>query len=130
MTLIEEIWVDKSKVRFFNGIDFNTIMEHPKDGSNGFIFCFIENWSSSVKKWERDSKIDSIINNEQFDKFKSEKLDNSYIAIYQLEGTELGVLFKVIKEKVLNKNFTEHPWIPISGVDKGAWKIVNSNVSN
>lgn len=130
MILIEEIFVDEVKVKFFDGIDFNIIMKHPKDGSEGFIFCFIDNWSTSLKRWERDSKIKSVINNEQFKKFKSEELDNGYIAIYQLEGTEPGVLFEVIKEKVLNKNFPEHPWIPISGLNKGAWKIGKSGLHN
>ena len=130
MTLIEEIWLDTIKVRFFDGIDFNTIMNHPKDGSDGFIFCFIDNWVSSVKKWERESKINSVINNDKFEEFKTEDLDNNYISIYQLEGTETGVLFEVIKEKVLNKNFNEPPWIPISGLNKGAWKIGKNGIHN
>ena len=105
-------------------------MKHSKDGSDGFIFCFIENWVTEVKKWERESKINSVINNEQFEKFKSEELDNGYIAIYQMEGTEPGILFEVIKEKVTNKNFPEHPWIPISGLNKGAWKIGKNGLHN
>jgi hypothetical protein len=130
MILIEEILLDQTKVKFFNGIDFNVIMKHSKDGSGGFIFCFIENWVTEVKKWERESKINSVINNEQFEKFKTEELDNNYIAIYQLEGTEPGVLFEVIKEKVINKNFPEHPWIPISGLNKGSWKIGKNGLHN
>lgn len=130
MTLIEEILLDQTKVKFFNGIDFNVIMKHSKDGSDGFIFCFIENWVTEVKKWERESKINSVINNEQFEKFKSEELDNGYIAIYQMEGTEPGILFEVIKEKVINKNFPEHPWISISGLNKGAWKIGKNGLHN
>ena len=43
---------------------------------------------------------------------------------------EIDVLFKVIKDKVINKNFPEHPWIPISGIDKGAWKIGKTRLSN
>ena len=130
MTLIEKMVVDDTYVSFYNGIDFDYLMNHPKDGSNGFIFCFIDNLVKEVKIWERESKIDSVLTNELVKKFNSQDIDNNYIAIYQLEGTEPGVLFKVIKEKVLNKSFPEHPWIPISGIDKGAWKIGKSRLSN
>jgi hypothetical protein len=130
MILIEEMFIDNIKVQFFNGIDFNIIMKHSKNGSDGFIFCFSDIWISEVKKWERESKIDSVIENIDFEKFKSQDIENNYVAIYQLDGIECDVLYKVIREKVINKNFPEHPWIPISGVDKGAWKIGKTMVSN
>jgi len=130
MTLIEKIQVDEINVSFYNGIDIDFAITHPKDGSFGFIFFFIDNWVKEIKKWERESKIDSVLVGKNFNKFDSKSLDNNYVAIYQLQGTEPGTLFKIVKDKVLNKNFLEHPWIPISGIDKGAWKIVNSKVSN
>ena len=130
MTLIEKIQLDEINVSFYNGIDIDFATSHPKDGSSGFIFFFIDNWVKEIKKWERGSKIDSVLVGKNFKKFDSKSLDNNYVAIYQLQGTEPGALFKIIKDKVLNKNFLEHPWIPISGIDKGAWKIVNSKVSN
>lgn len=130
MNLIEKIFVDGQSVSFFDGIDFGVIHNHPKDGSNGFIFCFIENWVKEVKKYQRQNKIDSVLDGKKIENFNSKHLDNNYVAIYQLEGTEPGVLFEVIKQKVINKNFPEHPWIPISGVDKGAWKIGKSKNSS
>ena len=129
MNLIEEITVDDKKVKFYEGIDFDIVMKHPKDGSSGFIFCFIENWVTEVKKWERNSKIKSVIDDHIFEKFKSKNIENNYVAIYQLEGVGFESLFKVIREKVINKNFPEHPWIPL-GLKKGAWKITNSKNSN
>jgi hypothetical protein len=130
MTLIEKIKVDEIDVSFYNGIDIDFVINHPKDGSSGFIFCFIDNWVKEIKKWERESKIDSVLVGKNFRKFDSKSLDNNYVAIYQLQGTEPGTLFKIIKDKVLNKNFPEHPWIPIHGVERGAWKIGNSKLSN
>ena len=44
MTLIEKIKVDEIDVSFYNGIDIDFVINHPKDGSSGFIFCFIDNW--------------------------------------------------------------------------------------
>jgi hypothetical protein len=93
-------------------------MNHPKDGSNGFIFCFIDSWIKEVNSWERDSKIDSVLTNELFKKFNNQDIENNYVAIYQLVGMELNTLFQIIKEKVINKNFPEHPWIPIFRIDK------------
>lgn len=119
MTLIESIIVDNNMVSFYSGIDIDSIIRHPKDGSNGFIFCFIDNWSKEVKSLRRQTKIDSILmNNKCYSDFEIEDINNNYIFIYQLEGTEPGVLFKIIKEKVINKNFPEHPWIPMSGINK------------
>jgi hypothetical protein len=130
MTLIEEIFIDDMSVKFYEGIDFDIVMKHPKDGGSGFIFCFIDNWVSEVKKWERNSKIDSVVSDKYFEKFQSQNIENNYVAIYQLDGVEIDVLFKVIKDKVINKNFPEHPWIPISGIDKGAWNIGKTRISN
>ena len=130
MNLIESIIVDGSEFSFYNGIDFDIVMSHPDDGSKGFIFCFIENWVDEVKIWERQSKLDSVLNNKLIEEFNSKKIENNYLAIYQLQGTEPGVLFEIIKEKVIKKNFPEHPWIPISGMEKGAWRIGKTRVSN
>lgn len=130
MITIEKIRVDEIDMIFYNGIDIDFAVNHPKDGSSGFIFFFIDNWVKEVKKWERDSKIDTVLVNSNFKKFDTKSLDNNYVSIYQLEGTEPGTLFEIIKDKVINKNFFDHRWISISGVDKGAWKIVNSKVSN
>lgn len=130
MILIEKIQVYETDISFYNGIDIDKLTSHPKDGSSGFIFCFIDNWIKEVKKWERESKIDAVLVGKKYRKFRSKNIENNYVAIYQLEGTEPEKLFEIIKDKVLNKNFPEQLWIPISGIDKGAWKIVNSKVSN
>lgn len=130
MNLIEQIIVDDKTVAFYDGIDFSVLTNHPKDGSNGFIFCFVENFVKEVKTHRRQNKINSLLTDEISSEFDTKDINNDYIAIYQLEGTEPGVLFEIIKEKVLNKNFPEHPWIPIAGLKKGAWRIGNSKFSN
>ena len=130
MTLIETITVDENEISFYNGIDFGILKSHPKDGSNGFIFCFVENFVTEVHTHKRQNKINSVLTNEISTEFDTKDIENNFIAIYQLQGTEPGVLFEVIKNKVINKNFPEHPWIAINGLDKGAWRITNSNISN
>jgi hypothetical protein len=130
MILIETIEVDNNEISFYNGIDFDVLKNHPKDGSKGFIFCFVENFVTEVQSHKRQNKINSVLTSDESTEFDTKDIENNYIAIYQLQGTEPGVLFEVIKNKVINKNFPEHPWIPISGLNKGAWKIGNSNISN
>jgi hypothetical protein len=129
MNLIEQIIVDDKIVAFYDGIDFSVLTNHPKDGSNGFIFCFVENFVNELQSHKRQNKINSVLDTDSAE-FETKDIENNYIAIYQLEGTEPGLLYEIIKNKVINKNFPEHPWIPISGINKGAWKIGNSKISN
>ena len=130
MILIEEIKVDNTNIRFYDGIDFNEILNHAKDGSNGFIFCYIDSWEKEVKSYERDSKLVYILNKSKFNKFKSEYIDNNYVSIYQLSNTKVETLHQIIKEKVINNQFHDHPWVPISGFSSGGWKISNSEDPN
>ncbi len=134
MNLIEKIFVEDFEFKFFTGVDFKEILKHPKDGSNGFIICYIESWFDEVKKYERDNKIDSVLNELKFNKFKSDYIDNNYVSIYQLSGLEVETLHDIIKNKALNKNFTNTPsWVPIQDEKSGlsiAWKIQNSNYLN
>lgn len=130
MTLIETIEVDSNKISFYNGIDFDVLKNHPKDGSDGFIFCFVENFVTEVQSHKRQNKINSVLTSDTSKEFNTKDIENNYIAIYQLQGTEPGVLFEVIKQKVITKNFPEHPWIPIAGLKSGAWRIGNSKFLN
>lgn len=130
MILIETIEVDSNKISFYNGIDFDVLKNHPKDGSEGFIFCFVENFVTEVQSHKRQNKINSVLTSDISKEFDTKDIENNYIAIYQLQGTEPGVLFEVIKQKVITKNFPEHPWIPISGLKTGAWRIGNSKFLN
>jgi hypothetical protein len=130
MRLIEKIKIDEIDFNFYEGIDFDVLKSHPKGGESGFIFFFIDNWVKEIKKWERDSKIKSVLINHNFKKFDSRILDNNYICIYQTQNTKPEMVFNIIKDKVLNKNFVEHLWLPVSGYEKGAWRIVNSKISN
>lgn len=130
MILIEKLVVDDKLIYFYQGIDFNRLKNHPNDGSDGFIFCFVDNFVKELKSYKRQNKINTVLFDDTNYEFSTKDLDNNYIAIYQLEGTEPGVLFEIIKQKVLNKNFPEHPWIPIAGLKSGAWRIGNSKFSN
>ena len=65
MILISEEKIDDINVKYYDGIDLKMAQEHPKDGSGGFIFYFVENWVSEVKKYDRGSKIDNILSDKE-----------------------------------------------------------------
>jgi len=97
MILISDEFIDEVYIRYYNGIDFNEIMNHPNDGSGGFIICFIDNWSSEVKRYIRNCNIDNIINKTDID--CNVELNNNYISIYQTSGIDI---YESIREKIKN----------------------------
>lgn len=130
MILIDEIIVINTPVRFYEGINFDEVINHPKDGSNGFIIFFINKWVDEVHSYNRDKKIESIVNGEPFKEFESEDIDNSYVSIYQVEGVGIEEMYKTIRKKIESNSFPNQPWEPIDGIDKGAWKISNNKITN
>ena len=130
MTLIDEIVVMDIPVKFYEGINFDEVIKHSKDGSNGFIIFFIKRWTDEVHLYNRDKKIESIINNSEFKEFESEDIENSYVSIYQVDGVGIEEMYKTIRKKIENKNFPNQPWEPVGGFDKGAWKITNNKSGN
>lgn len=124
MTLIDEVYFNENSiVKFYEGVDFDVLIDHPKDGRSGFIFCFIENWKKEVKSFNRQNKINSLVENKQFTKFSWESINNNFISIYQTEGIGFEVVYETIRKKVLKNQLPDQPWIPINGISTGAWKI-------
>ena len=126
MILIDSMDYEGTKVNFYNGVDFDRLISHPKDGSKGFIFCFIDNWVKEVKGYNRNLKIESIVNNSEFSEFKWDLLENNYISIYQTEGVGIDVVYETIRGKLEKSQFPDQPWTPISGISNGVWKISNN----
>jgi len=126
MILIDSMNYENTEVRFYSGIDFNKLIEHPKDGSNGFIFCFINNWVKEVTSYNRELKISSIVNDENFNEFDWKLIDNNYINIYQTDGIGIDVVYETVRNKLIKNQFPDMPWIPISSGMTGAWNISNN----
>ncbi len=122
MTLIETMNIDNNQINFYDGVDFDILIDHPKDGSKGFLICFLESWVNEVKIYNRNNKIKSVFNKEEYCDFEWEKINNNFISIYQADGIGVFEIYKVIRNKFINKQLPESPWIPVSGID-GAWKI-------
>ena len=126
MILIDSMEYEGTIVKFYNGVDFDKLIKHPKDGKKGFIFCFIENWVKEVKSYNRELKLESIVENLEFNEFKWDTLENNYISIYQTSGIGIDVVYETIRCKLEKSQFPDQPWVPIAGVSNGAWKISNN----
>jgi hypothetical protein len=105
MILIEEINIETCIVRFYDGIDFDMIRDHKKEE---FLIFFIDNWIDSYTQWERDKKIESLLNDTN-DDFNPSAIENKWISIYQTSGN-LEMTYLTIKSKLLERNSTIEPW--------------------
>ena len=131
MILIDKIIIDNVKVEFYEGMDVDKLLNHPKDGSNGFIYCFIDNWVSEIKRYNRQRKISSVIDGVLYEEFEWDNINNNYICIYQTEGMLVKDVYETIRKKVEVNQFPNQPWITKGILGKGAIKIENrkSNIS-
>lgn len=104
MELISEILINDIITKFYKGFDYNTMLNHPKDGSNGFMIVFIDKWSDIIFRLNRSNKIDRILKNVDRIDFKNFKFDNNYMIIYQTQG-EFKAVYESIKERMQKINF-------------------------
>lgn len=130
MTLIDEVEQKGTNIRFYNGVDFDILIKHSKDGSEGFIYCFMDSWIKEVQQYNRDNKIKSVINNTEYSDFDWDNIDNNYICIYQADGIGIDILYQAIREKVINNYKPTAPYLHLTELDDsgvlksgGAWKI-------
>lgn len=111
MTLIEEINRSGVRILFYDGIDFDFIF---RNESEDFLIFFIESWSAEAKKWNRESRIKSIIEGTDYKNFSISDLDNPNVAIYQTSGDLFGT-YAAIREKIISDKITTQ-WGIIRGL--------------
>lgn len=99
MTLIEEIMISGDNFKFYDGLDIDFILKHPKDGSNGFILCFVNNFENILKAYNRNSKISTLIEGTEFLKLKQKHIRSQFVIIYQSYKTI--ELYNIIRNKVI-----------------------------
>lgn len=126
MILIDEIIVDNVNIKFYKGMDIDLLLNHNRDGSNGFIFCFIDSWTAEVKSYNRQRKLVSLVDDINYKEFEWEMINNNYINVYQTEGLGIDIVYETIRGKLEKNQLPDQPWTPISGISRGAWKISNN----
>lgn len=107
LTLIENIEINGTNIFFYDGIDFDMIERHTEEA--GFLIFFIDNYVDSVKAWQRQSRLDSILEGKEIEDFDSEKYQNNHIAIYQTSGNLIPV-YETIKKKLMEPVKNWNPW--------------------
>lgn len=118
MTLIKSLDIDGVRVNFFDGIDFKIAIEHPKDGSNGFIYFLIDDWVSEVESFNREIKISHIVDDENFTDFDWERIENDYLFVYQASGVDKMNLCETLIKKI-NITHNTSNWFPVAGINGG-----------
>ncbi len=106
LTLIDKTIVNGTDVYFYEGIDFDMISRHTCD--QGFLIFFVDSYVSAAKAWERQSRIDSLLDGRDPERFDSEKYQNDHIAIYQTSGNTMPV-YEAIREKLIGPLGCWHP---------------------
>ena len=97
MILIDENLKNGILIKYYDGIDYEMIKNHSKDGSGGFLYFFINRWIDEIKIYNRDKKINSILNNSEWE-FDPGYIENNYIVIYQTDGQTMEI-YKTIRER-------------------------------
>ncbi len=104
MILIESEVINNSMFHFYNGIDFELVQNHPRDGSSGFLVFLVDSFLKEIKSHNRDKKLNSVISNNEFIPFdiisNYSQIDNEFIAIYQYEEVGFNTMLDVVKKKV------------------------------
>lgn len=111
MKLVHESNIDGILIRYYYGIDVNSVLNHPKDGSNGMMIVFSDSIESEKIKHKRDSIISEVLT-QSINKNKFEDIlntDNSYLVLYQTSGYT-DIIFEMVKNKIESKNPYINPW--------------------
>lgn len=107
MILIEEFKIEYQTVRFYDGIDFEMIHNHR---GNEFLIFFIKSWKGEIIKWERDSKLNTLLDNKDYKDIDVHNMENNYVSIYQV-GDNIDNILDVVKKRIINKqDHTIFPW--------------------
>lgn len=101
MELIEETIVNKCIVKYYKGFDIESILKHPKDGSEGMMVVFFNSIKEEETKHTRHELIQHLLESKEIRQFSDilDKLDNCYLALYETQGYT-DIIFKSIKYKL------------------------------
>ncbi len=103
MRLIEEEIINGRICRYYQGIDFEMIKSHPKDGSGGFIVFLVESFMSEIKNHNRDRKLKSLLQNNDFIPVDTDEMLHDFVGIYQYEGIGFKTILSIVKKQI-NEN--------------------------
>ena len=100
MKLIEQEVINGRICRYYDGIDFDIVKSHARDGSDGLIVCLIESFIKEIKNLNRDRRIKSILQNESFNPFDTDEMTHDFVGIYQYEGVGFDTMFNIVRKQI------------------------------
>jgi len=119
MILASEHIDERTKVpmKFYFGIDFDRVLSHPVDGSDGLMFCFFGNFEEECKKYKRESILNNILHDNDINSI--EDINNNYIVLYQT-GEFQKQVYESIRDKMIKHSWKyEYPAVIVGGEIKG-----------
>lgn len=101
MTFLERFEVSSKIIKFWSGFDLESILNHPKDGSSGYMVVLVDSIKSEYLKYSRNLKIEQLFSDKKEEDFYKiiENIQNNYVLIYQSKGEQVKILVDIIKEK-------------------------------
>ena len=101
MEIIEETIINNCKIKYYSGFDLESIISHPKDGSEGMMFVFFNSIKLEETRYKRHQIILNLLESKQVQNFNDilDGLDNCYLALYETHGYT-DVIYKSIKLKL------------------------------
>jgi hypothetical protein len=101
MTFLEQFKVSDTLVKFWSGFDLELILNHPKDGTSGYMVVLVESIKMEYLRYSRNLKIDQICSDKRERDFYKiiENIENDYVLIYQSRGEQNVILVDIIKDK-------------------------------
>ena len=121
MTLIYEEFMRGYHWKFFDGMDFDVCLNHPKDGTEGFMVFLIDNWETEIKKKKRENQIDSVLTGKKQKTPSFSDIDNTFVCVYQKSGIDNMEFIEIIKKKNLN---LENTWNPVGSIGRGFFNLL------
>ena len=105
----------EDKIFLYRGIDFEMAINHPKDGTAGFLLFFTINYDREFLSFTRNLKIDYLITNQYIDSDQyniddPDILNNSYVCIYQT-GPSFQPVYDAIKRRIMTNNLSSTMYI-------------------
>ena len=107
LTLIENIEINGTNVFFYDGIDFDMILNHKEE--DGYLVFFVDSYIKAVKGWKRESRLDSILEDKKIEDFDYKKYQNNSVAVYQTSGNLMPV-YETIRKKLMEPERHWNPW--------------------
>jgi hypothetical protein len=103
MELIDLVKINSCPIKYYSGFEIESILNHPKDGSEGLMVVFFKSIKEEEIKHKRHELILNLLESKEIRNFRDliDKLNNPYLALYETHGYT-DIIYKSLKYKIEN----------------------------